>query len=171
MTANRTSSVNSESIYEPFSTEDVPWEETWKGDRFGSRFRQLGSFGGGSHVGVALEELPPGRQSNPVHFHMLEEEHVLVLEGALTLILGDRSYEMSAGDCVCFPAGQKAGHALVNRGNAPCRYLIIGERNPNEVVVFPESGRVSVWLTGEGYRKSATMDYWEGVRTESGAEP
>ena len=136
MASERTSSVNPEGIYEPFSVEDVPWEEAWKGDRFGSRFRPLGTFGGGSHVGVALEELPPGRQSNPVHYHMLEEEHVFVLEGALTLLLGDRSYEMSAGDYVCFPAGQKAGHALVNRGEATCRDLIIGERNPHDVVFF-----------------------------------
>jgi uncharacterized cupin superfamily protein len=167
MTAERTSSVNSEGIYEPFSTEDVPWEEFRKGDRFGSRFRQLGKFGGGSHVGVALEELPPGRQSNPAHLHMLEEEHVYVLEGTLTLVLGAGSHEMSAGDYVCFPAGQEAGHALVNPGDATWRYLIIGERNPNEVAVFPESGRVSVRLTREGYRKSVTMDYREGVRTGS----
>jgi uncharacterized cupin superfamily protein len=90
MTAERTSSVNSEGIYEPFSTEDVPWEEFRKGDRFGSRFRQLGKFGGGSHVGVALEELPPGRQSNPVHFHMLEEEHVYILSTSSKLMWDER---------------------------------------------------------------------------------
>ncbi|MEO8673970.1 MAG: hypothetical protein ABI569_00220 [Casimicrobiaceae bacterium] len=27
---------------------------------------------------------------------------------------------------------------------------------------FGDSGRVSVRVLGEGYRKSATMDYWEG---------
>ncbi len=36
-----------------------------------------------------------------------------------------------------------------------------GERNPNDVIVYTDSGRVGVRLTGEGYRKSATMDYWE----------
>jgi hypothetical protein len=29
--------------------------------------------------------------------------------------------------------------------------------------VYTESGRVSVRLTGEGYRKSDTMDDWEGI--------
>ena len=70
-----------------------------------------------------------------------------------------------AGDYVCFPAGQKAGHALINDGDTPCRYLIIGERNPNEVVIYTDSGRVGVRLTSEGYRKSATMDYWAGEDT------
>ena len=38
------------------------------------------------------------------------------------------------------------------------------ERVPwEDVAVFPETGRVSVRLTGEGYRKSAVMDYWEGT--------
>ncbi|WP_292444257.1 hypothetical protein [Mesorhizobium sp.] len=70
---------------------------------------------------------------------------------------------MNAGDYVCFPAGQKVGHSLYNHTNAICRYLLVGERNPHDVIVYPESGRVGVRLTGEGYRKSSTMDYWEDI--------
>ena len=159
---DKPSSINADGVFEPFSTDEVPWEDYSRGDRFGVRFRQLGEFGGASHVGVCMEIIEPGKQSYPVHYHMLEEEHLFVLEGQVTLRLGDKVHEMSAGDYVCFPAGQKAGHTLVNNSNAPCRYLIIGERNPNDVIVHTDSGRVSVRLTGEGYRKSATMDYWEG---------
>jgi len=65
----------------PFRVEDVPWEEWSHGGRFGSRFRALGQFGGCAHFGTAIEELPPGKQSCPAHFHMLEEEHLWVLEG------------------------------------------------------------------------------------------
>lgn len=167
---DRTSSLNADGIYEPFAAEEAPWEEFAKGKRFGMRFRHLSKFGGGSHVGVALEELAPGRQSNPLHSHMLEEEHVFVLEGSMTLHLGGKDYPMTAGDYVCFPAGQKAGHALVNRGSAPCRYLIIGENNPSDVAVHTESGRVAVRLMGEGYRKSAAMDYWDGIDTGAQAQ-
>jgi uncharacterized cupin superfamily protein len=149
-------------LFEPFAVDDVPWEDYARGDRFGVRFRQLGEFGGAAHVGVNMEVLEPGRQAYPAHYHMLEEEHVLVLEGRVTLRLGERSYELREGHHVCFPAGQKAGHALINDSEAPCRYLIIGERNPNDVIVYTDSGRVGVRLTGEGYRKSATQDYWEG---------
>ena len=159
----KTSSANTEGVFEPFSTTVVPWEESSKGKRFGVRFQELGSFGGGTHVGVCMEVLDPGKQTYPMHYHLLEEEHLLILEGQLTLRLGDKSYKMAAGDYVCFPAAQKAGHTLVNEGDAPCRYLIVGERNPNDVIVYPESGRVGVRLMGQGYRQSATMDYWEGV--------
>ncbi len=159
---DKPSSINPDGIFEPFSTDDVPWEDFSRGDRFGIRFRQLGEFGGCSHVGVCMEIIEPGKQTYPAHYHMLEEEHVFVLDGRVTLRLGDKEHDMSAGDYVCFPAGQKAGHTLVNNSSAPCRYLVIGERNSNDVIVYTDSGRVSVRLTGEGYLKSATMDYWEG---------
>ena len=42
----------------PFRVEDVPWEEWSQGERFGSRFRALGQFGGCAHFGTAIEELP-----------------------------------------------------------------------------------------------------------------
>jgi len=32
----------------------------------------------------------------------------------------------------------------------------------DDVIVYTDSGRVGVRLTGEGYRKSATLGYWEG---------
>ena len=155
-------------IKPPFPVESVPWEPWSQGERFGGRVRKLGKFGGGSHVGVLIEELPPGRQSCPLHYHMLEEEHLLMLEGKCTLRLGDKTYDMSAGDYVCFPAGQKAGHCMVNNSAAACRYLVVGERNLNEVVVYPDSGKVLVSLTDELYRKSATMEYWDGEDTGEG---
>jgi uncharacterized cupin superfamily protein len=146
----------------PFAAESVPWETFSHGERFAIRYRQLGEHGGGSHVGVCMEELAPGKQAYPAHYHMLEEEHLLVLSGTLTLLLDGERYPMRAGDYVCFPAGQRAGHAIVNESDEACRYLIVGERNPNDVIVYPDSGRVGVRLLGEGYRESATMDYWEG---------
>ncbi|MCX8568732.1 MULTISPECIES: cupin domain-containing protein [Hyphomicrobiales] len=161
--SKRESSINPEGVYEPFSALEAPLEVFSHGERFGSSFRHLSSFGGGSHVGVALEELPPGKETNPSHYHMLEEEHLYVLDGVATLKLGDRTYVMKAGDYVCFPAGQKVGHSLYNHTDAPCRYIIIGERNPNDVIVYPESGRVSVRLTGEGYSGASVMEYWEGI--------
>lgn len=156
------SSADTGSVFEPFAVDVVPWEEQSHGARFGTRFRQLGQYGGCSHIGVCMEEVAPGRQNYPMHYHMLEEEHLLVLEGSATLRLADQTFALSAGGYVCFPTGQKAGHALVNTGDVPCRYLIVGERNPHEVTVYTDSGRVGVRLTGEGYRKSVTMEYWEG---------
>ena len=163
---SKESSANDEGIFEPFDLADVPSAESRNG-RFGIRYQLVGDYGGAVDIGVNIEVLDPGCQAHPFHYHKLEEEHLMVLDGALTLRLGERTYEMKAGHYVCFPAGQKAGHALLNQSDTPCRYLIIGGREPNEVVVYPDSGRVGVRLMGEGYRKSAVMDYWEGEKTEN----
>jgi uncharacterized cupin superfamily protein len=83
----------------------------------------------------------------------------------VTLILGDERHELKAGDYVCFPAGQKVGHSFVNIGPGPCRTLMIGERNPNEVCVYPDSNKISVaalrsW--DDIFDMSGLRKYWDG---------
>lgn len=162
----------------PISSRDVDWQGWTEGSRFGERYRHLtgASMGENYHVGVAIEELEPGRQSSPAHYHIFEEEHVYVLEGSLTVRMGAFSHEMKAGDYVCFPAGKKAGHCLINHSNATCRYVIVGERNPNEVAVYTDSNKVLV--RSLGWRSildlAAVRGYWHGENTglqESSAPP
>jgi uncharacterized cupin superfamily protein len=101
---------------------------------------------------------------------MLEEEHALILEGRVTLLLGDERYEMKAGDYVCFPAGQKVGHAFMNSGKGPCSYLMIGERNPNDVCVYPDSNKIAVNALGAKdsiFDMSGARGYWDGEETGS----
>lgn len=163
---DKPTSANAEGIFEPFAADSVPWEEWSEGTRYGSKFRYLSGFGGATHVGLQLEELAPGMESGLNHYHMLEEEQAFILEGELTLKLGDKTYVMKAGHHVCFPAGQKAGHSFYNHSDAPCRFIMIGEKNPNEVLFYPENERVGVRILGEGYARSAKLDYWQGVDTE-----
>jgi uncharacterized cupin superfamily protein len=153
----------------PISWLDVAWEEWSEGSRFGERYRHLSraAVGESYRVGVAIEELEPGRQSAPAHYHIFEEEHVYILEGRLTLRLGADTHDMKAGDYVCFPAGQKAGHCLINNSGATCRYVIVGERNPNEVAVYTDSSKVLVRALGRHaiFDMAARRDYWEGENT------
>lgn len=153
----------------PISAENVAWEEFSEGARFAIRFRHLTSAAIGEqyHVGFAIEELGPGKQSVPAHYHMLEEEHVYILEGSLTLRLGEERHAMTVGDYACFPAGQRAGHCLINEGDKVCRYIIVGERNPNEVVVYTDTNKVLVRSLGrrEIYDRAATRGYWDGEKT------
>src|SRR5919106_5400406 len=125
----------------PIASRDVAWTEWSDVPRFSIRYRHLSlaALGADYHVGVAIEELAAGSQSAPAHYHIFEEEHVYILEGALSVRIGADRYDMTAGDYVCFPAGQKAGHCLINNSGAICRYVIVGERNPNEVVVYTDS--------------------------------
>ena len=153
----------------PISSRDVAWTEWSDVPRFGLRWRHLtrAAVGEDYRVGVAIEELGPGKQSSPAHYHIFEEEHVYLLEGALTVRIGADAHPMQAGDYVCFPAGQKAGHCLVNESDAPCRYVIVGERNPNDVVVYTDSNKVLVRALGRRaiYDLAARRGYWDGENT------
>ena len=153
----------------PISSSDIPWEEFSEVPRFGVRWRHLSraALGEDYRVGIAIEELPPGKQSSPAHYHVFEEEHVFVLAGTLTARIGADAFEMKTGDYVCFPAGRRAGHCLVNNSLATCRYVIVGERNPNDVVVYTDSEKVLVRALGRRaiFDLAATRAYWDGEDT------
>lgn len=156
----------------PIAIESVSWTEWSEGVRYGSRYRVLSDTRGDDKrkIGVSVEELAPGKQSVPFHYHMLEEEHIIGLAGEATLRLGDKSYPIRAGDYVCFPAGQRAGHCLVNDGDTPFRFIMIGDNQPNEVCVYPDSKKINVSALHEGSRRfivreSELIDYWDGEKT------
>ena len=160
---------DSERNHAPISINDVAWTEWSDVPRFGIRYKHLSlaALGEDYRIGVAIEELPPGMQTAPAHYHIFEEEHLYILEGSLTLRLGDGRHTMKAGDYVCFPAGQKAGHCLINETDAPCRYVIIGERNPNEIVVYTDSNKVLIRALGRRalFDLGAVKGYWDGEIT------
>ncbi len=152
----------------PIASESVPWTEWSDVPRFAVRYRHLtrALLGDDYKIGVAIEELTPGKQSAPAHYHVFEEEHVYVLEGAVTLRLGAARHAMKAGDYACFPAGQRAAHCLINESGAVCRYVIVGERNPNEVVVYPDSNKVLVRAVDRAILDlGARRGYWDGEDT------
>jgi uncharacterized cupin superfamily protein len=161
--------MSTESPIKPIRIDDVPWTEFADVPNFNIRYKHLtlAAFGENYHVGVSIEELPPGKRTAPAHYHIFEEEHVYILEGTLTLRLGAATHRMKAGDYVCFPAGQKAGHCLINDGDALCRYVIVGENNPNEVAVYTDTNKVLVRSLGRRalLDLAATRNYWDDEET------
>ena len=159
----RPSAVNAQGIAEPFHIDEVPWEEFGHGVRFGMKYQVLSAFAGATQITVCNEILPPGNQANQAHYHLLEEEHLLVLEGHMTVQLGAAKHEVGPGSYVCFPAGQRVPHSLFNHTDLPCRYLILGNVQQHDVMVYPDTARVHVKLTQASYRMAPTLTYWEGV--------
>ena len=153
----------------PIGSSDIPWTEWSDVPRFAIRYRHLtlAACGENYHVGVAIEELGPGMQAAPAHYHIHEEEHLYLLKGNLTVRIGAETYAMKAGDYACFPAGQKAGHCLINNSTALCRYVILGENNPNEVAVYTDTNKVLVRALGRRalFDLAATRNYWDGENT------
>jgi uncharacterized cupin superfamily protein len=156
----------------PIAIEEVPWMEWGEGVRFASRGRVLSDTRkGGRKIGVSYEELLPGKQSVPFHYHMIEEEHIIALEGQATLRLGDRRYPIKAGDYVGFPAGQRAGHCLINESDAAFRFILIGDNSPNEVCVYPDSGKLMIRALDRAILPDGErLDYWKDERADQPVE-
>ena len=143
----------------PVNIKDVEWSEWKHNDEIRIRFKPLHD-GPKAHMGVCIQELPPGCRTSPAHYHMKEEEHLYVLKGEMTVRLGNKKFSLSPGDYICFASGDPKEHCLSNPNSLPCEYLMWGEKNPDEVIIYPDSNKVSVRSLGELYRREP-LDYWE----------
>ena len=152
----------------PLHEGDLDWTVWYAGTSREIRGKALCDVGGHARLGVGMLELPPGSDTSPAHWHTHEEEHLYVLSGTLTLELGERRFELVPGSYVCFPAGQTEKHQLKNEGREPARYLMIGERNPNEVCVYPDSNKMMVGALrsmDDIFDMSGLRRYWDCEQT------
>ena len=101
-------------------------------------YLRLGDAGGLTQFGANVTILEPGGMSSMRHWHVHEDEFVLVMEGEVVLVTDDGETEMRVGDCAAFPAGVENGHHFLNRSSAEARFLVIGTRVPNEVVHYSD---------------------------------
>jgi len=65
--------------------------------------------------------LAAGFPGPPLHTHEHLHDMFYVLEGVLTMRLGDASHQVAAGSFVCVPPG--VVHTFSNRATAPVRFL------------------------------------------------
>ena len=99
---------------------------------------RLGEAGGLTQFGVNLVHLDPGARSSLRHYHMEQDEFVMITEGVCTLIDDDGAHEMLPGDCAAFPAGDENGHTFENNTNAPAAFLVVGTHTPTETAYYSD---------------------------------
>lgn len=113
-----------------------PHDEKMAGRKSWVITRQFGL----TQFGINRVELPPGAWSTNRHWHRLNDEAVVVVEGELVLVTDEGEELLRAGDCACFKAGVPDAHHLQNRSDAPAIYYDIGGRDPYDRSVFPDIG-------------------------------
>lgn len=123
-------------------------EEHWhlSGAHWGGSYKVLTPWmeGRGNTLGVNLTRLPPGRALCPFHSHQIEDEIFYILSGRGVLRYGETISPIGPGDCISCPAGTGTAHQIANTGTEDMLYLAIGRNDPNEVCVYPDSGKVMV---------------------------
>jgi uncharacterized cupin superfamily protein len=102
---------------------------------------RLGRQAGSERVGCSLWELAPGEAAYPYHYHLVEEELVIVLAGRPSLRTPQGWRELEQGEAVAFPVGEGGAHQLMNRTGEPVRFLAFSNQAP-DIVVYPDSRKL-----------------------------
>jgi len=156
------------------SEDDLRWAEHSHEEKFGYRRKSLSAASGGEKLGCGLYEVEPGRRTWPYHYHGDNEEAIYVLEGSGTLRVNDQEISLEKGDYATFPASAENAHQLVDTSGEILRYLCISTMAQPDAVVYPDSGKVGVFVgsapggpkeerTLSGFFKVVDgVDYYEG---------
>jgi uncharacterized cupin superfamily protein len=124
-------------IYDP--DYDEPRETI---DGFTAYRARLGRQLGTERVGISQWLLPAGQAAYPYHFHLAEEEVLVLMEGALALRTPGGWRRVRRGDVVRFPRGEEGAHQLVNDTGDEARFLVVSTHGTPDVVLYPDEGKI-----------------------------
>ncbi|HEX2187071.1 MAG TPA: cupin domain-containing protein [Chloroflexota bacterium] len=150
------------------------------GRRFGSRAAEYTRLLGLKAIDFELTELPPGRQSFPLHRHDAEEELFIIAEGQGEVRTErdgtTQRVPIGAGDVLAFPPRFQLAHAIVNTGHAPLRYFAFSAHaEAVEMADYPTSGARMERTPYGKYRRfplpeRLDMPYFEGEPIDEAVE-
>jgi uncharacterized cupin superfamily protein len=94
----------------------------------------------GQPLSGAVWELLPGSDGVDYHFHHGTEEFLIVLRGTATLRTPEGERELAEGSVAHFSPGPEGAHTVMNRGDAPVRYVIVAAHASPDIVEYPDKG-------------------------------
>ncbi len=158
-----------------FSSQDATWETMDRAPNYdGVTGKHLARDTEAKQMGLSVDIVPPGKRACPYHFHYVEEEMFIVLEGAGTLRVAGEMLPFSAGDVMFIPAGPEYPHQIINTSDAPLKYLSASTRAEADICEYPDSqkhlaytrrglsGPETVLQGGRMHRAKDDLDYWDG---------
>jgi uncharacterized cupin superfamily protein len=128
---------------------------------FVARRARMGRQMGSEKLGVSWWDLPPGEAAYPYHWHLTEEELLVVMEGTPHLRTPEGWRELEEGEVVAFLRGEEGGHQLMNRTERTVRFLAFSTQPGPDIVMYPDSGKVGAFERrpdGGGLRELFKLD-------------
>ncbi|WP_121063126.1 cupin domain-containing protein [Chachezhania antarctica] len=110
----------------------------------------VGAAGGITQFGANIVTVPAGTQSSLRHWHMRQDEFLIVLTGQMVLIMDDGETPMGPGDCAAFPAGVEDGHCLINRSDSEATFFVVGTNTATETVQYSDIDMMVADVDGKG---------------------
>jgi uncharacterized cupin superfamily protein len=148
---------------------DPEFDERREHPGFNALRARAGRQAGAERLGLSVWAVPPGQAAYPYHYHLGEEELIILLSGTLSLRTPEGWRELEEGEVVSFPASEPGAHQVVNRGPGEARMLSISTSGAPDIVIYAESGKLGAFERlpeGGGlyeiFRRSDAVDYWDG---------
>jgi uncharacterized cupin superfamily protein len=91
----------------------------------GRWYRRLAPAAGLTAFGVSHVVLKPGAWSSQRHWHVGEDEFLVMVSGEAVLVDDGGEHVLRAGDCAAFPMNDGNGHHLQNRGGEDCVFVVV----------------------------------------------
>jgi len=136
---------------------------------------RLGYQLGCERLGLSLWELPAGEAAYPFHYHLAEEELLIVLAGRPSLRTSEGWRELQEGEVISFPAGERGAHQVHNRSEQPVRFLALSTNGDPDIAIYPDSHKLAASERrpqGCGlkavFRLSDIVDYHDGEHPPRG---
>jgi uncharacterized cupin superfamily protein len=130
---------------------------------------RLSRQAGSERLGLSLWELPPGETAYPYHYHLAEEELLVVLSGQPSLRTPGGWRELQEGEVVPFLRGDAGAHQIVNRTQSTVRFLAFSTNGEPDIVIRPDSKTINACERlpdGGGlrsiFRMKDAIDYYDG---------
>ena len=140
-------------------------------DGYAHRELELGSSLGATGWGGTIYELRPGERICPFHWHVAEEEWLLVLSGTPTLREHDGEQVLRPWDVAVFRRGAEGVHEVRNDTGETLQVLMLSTLSSLEMCVYPDTGKIGAWwraedgsLTGLRNRPENNIEYFDGER-------
>lgn len=93
-------------------------------------------------IGLSQWLIPAGQVAYPYHFHLAEEEVLILLKGSLALRTPAGWQRLAEGDVVRFGVGEDGAHQLVNDSDQDVMFLAISTHGQPDVVIYPDEGKL-----------------------------
>ncbi len=87
--------------------------------------RKVGEVAGLTELGARHVVLQPGAWSSQRHWHVGEDELLVMLTGRAVLVEDDGETGLAPGDVAIWPKGIRNGHHLINRSAEPCSFICV----------------------------------------------
>jgi uncharacterized cupin superfamily protein len=114
------------------------YPDPYAAEMVGRSSLRVGDAGGLTQFGANIVILTPNAKSSLRHWHLNEDEFVLVTQGEVVLVDDLGATKMKVGECAAFPAGDQNGHHFINQSNAEARFLVVGTRAPKETGTYSD---------------------------------